>query len=111
MLCGFRLNTSVSGLTSLLRASRWSSNEFLQFTCLHRSHAVLALISSALQKLHKCVTENTTERGVYLLIEHCGLITELVPRLQRWRGRGSSRAGVAAVTVRQQWRRLSPNFS
>lgn len=40
MLCRFQFNTPVSRLSTLMGASWWSSNEFLQFTCLHRGRAV-----------------------------------------------------------------------
>lgn len=40
MLCRFQFNTTVSRLSTLMGASWWSSNEFLQFTCLHRGRAV-----------------------------------------------------------------------
>ncbi|CAK6433042.1 unnamed protein product [Pipistrellus nathusii] len=58
MLCSFQFNTSVSRLTTHMGASWWSSNEFLQ--CIEVV-LCLAIISTALQKLHKCVTKNTTE--------------------------------------------------
>uniref|UniRef100_A0A2D4H6A8 Uncharacterized protein n=1 Tax=Micrurus lemniscatus lemniscatus TaxID=129467 RepID=A0A2D4H6A8_MICLE len=62
MRCQFQSNTSAyCGNHSFKGASWWSSNQFLSSLVCIKAVLCLAVVPTALQKLHKCVTENTTE--------------------------------------------------
>lgn len=61
MLCRFQFNTPVSRLSTLMGFLGGVVMNFYSSLVCIEVVLCLAVISTALQKLHKCVTENTTE--------------------------------------------------
>lgn len=94
-----------------MRAPWWSSNDFLQFSCPHKGHAVPGCnFSAALQPLD----DVKSHKEISLLIEGRGLIRQLVPRWQRhgWWGGGGSGTGGSVVGERRfswWWRHSQEN--